>query len=324
MEQLELVQEWIPNLSSSFLTSLSVIYTRCVALYLEREEDNEGVENDEVFRRNLVIPLICSILNILTSVVSSSEICDWMLSHDLVGTVAAICGGSEDEAKDFVLAPNREAKKEQLYSVNQITPFVAGMCKVCFGQISKLPDFDTNLAILRFIYSLFFCQVGVYLHLKGEESVDVSDAKERDAQLVGNPMVMKDSGISDLFAKLSEEAFLVLKRDSIEGRRTPSSLKPAIAFLLHTAVVFAKEPVVRLATIIEVKSGMACLRVVRQQTERYDVRGEGSGGGGGGARRTAVHQNSDERQFRGFLRFGVRRVSAVDRGTEGERGVARG
>ena len=37
MEQLELVQEWIPNLSSSFLTSLSVIYTRCVALYLERE-----------------------------------------------------------------------------------------------------------------------------------------------------------------------------------------------------------------------------------------------------------------------------------------------
>lgn len=199
------------------------------------------------------MPIITSILDILTSLLSSSFFRDWVYATDVAGIVAATCGGCGDDGVNLVLHNKEVAKKEPFFSVKQISPLVSGMCDLCFDHISKLSDFDAHLAILRFVHSLLFFQVELHLRLKGAtEEVDLNDVKARDTQLAANDRVMREAEVKEGLRALSDRAFEVLKQDPMEGKRPAAFLKANLPFLIRLAVVFAKEPLTRLALLVEV------------------------------------------------------------------------
>ena len=246
-------------MSSRLLRSLSVLYCRCVEYYLVGPQDFEGTENDDEFRSRSVMPIITSILDILTSLLSSSFIRDWVYATDVVGNVAAICGGCGEGGTNLVLYNEDMPKKEPFFSVKQIVPLVSRMCETCFDHISKLSDFDAHLSILRFIHTLLLFQVELHLRLKGEmEEVDVNDVKGRDTQLAASDRVMKEAEVKEALRALSEKAFVVLKEDQMEGKRAAAFLKTNLPFLIRLAVVFAKEPLTRLALLVEVGVVSGC------------------------------------------------------------------
>lgn len=247
------------GVSVCLLKSLSELYARCVEYYLVAPQDFEGTENGDEFRSHSVMPMITSILGILTSLLSSSPFRDWVYATDVAGIVAAICAGCGEGGGNLILHNVEAAKKEPFFSVKQIAPLVSKMCETCFDHMSKLSDFDLHLAILRFVHMLLFFQVELYLRLKGEmETVDLNDVKGRDVQLAANDRVMREAEVTEMFRSLSEKAFEVMKQDRMEGKRAAAFLKANLPLLVRLVVVFAKEPMKRLALLVEVGMEVGC------------------------------------------------------------------
>ena len=66
-------QSLIDAFSPSVLRVIMIVYSQCYSLYLLKEEDGEGLENDVVFRDGIVIPEIITILEIVHSLLASTE-----------------------------------------------------------------------------------------------------------------------------------------------------------------------------------------------------------------------------------------------------------
>ena len=72
-------------MSLCLLKSLSVLVARCVEYFLVGPQDFEGTENGDEFRSHSVMPIITSILDILTSLLSSSFFRDWVYATLVAG-----------------------------------------------------------------------------------------------------------------------------------------------------------------------------------------------------------------------------------------------
>ena len=78
-------------LSPAVLRVLMIVYSQCYSLYLLSEQDGEGLDNDTLFREELVIPGITMILDIVYSVLSSAEFRMVVYNTDPIEFVRNLC-----------------------------------------------------------------------------------------------------------------------------------------------------------------------------------------------------------------------------------------
>lgn len=94
----------------------------------------------------------------------------------------------------------------------------------------------------------------MYLRVKGDrEAINVENIKTRDMELMKHPLLIEESGVKELVFSLSDLAFGVLKTEALLTKQSTSVLKTNIAYLIRTAIIYAKERETKCSAIIEVR-----------------------------------------------------------------------
>ena len=129
-------------------------------------------------------------------------------------------------------------------------------------RVCQMCEYHVSIACLRFVESLVYYEIYMYLQLKGDkETVNVDNVKSRDLELMNNQLILEECGMKEVVHLLSEEAIGVLKRDFQESKMNmkrdsqeskASNMKNTISYLIRISVVYAKERESKLSTLVEV------------------------------------------------------------------------
>ena len=138
-------------------------------------------------------------------------------------------------------------------SIDEIAPYIKAFTEKITDIVDSTTNATLNFTYLQFIETLIYYQVDIQLLLeRDKESIQIDNPKTRDNELMKNSHLRENAKVDDLLSSLSDLAMVVLKRDGFGSKPSATVMKQFISYLIHIIIVYAKERISKLSTLIEV------------------------------------------------------------------------